>query len=98
MCIVSSFVLSCSVGGKNDAHVSQEMYKSENYRLEIYWKTKVVGSRQRHGEKRKLFSIGGSKCELSMQQILNWAEEGLKRLDGSKCWKPVCRWLKEAVK
>ena len=71
-----------------------EPYVSPTYRLELYWKTETVGFRQRHGEKRQLFSIGGASCPLSMDALQGWAEETLKRLDKSRSWESVRDWVK----
>jgi len=66
--------------------------------LEIYWKKTTIGIRQRHGEKKQLFSIGGtSDCKLSMKALLGWAEETLKRLDNTKKWEKVRDWVKGQV-
>jgi hypothetical protein len=83
---------------KHITFVLQDIYKSENYKLEIYWKRTNVGFRQKHGEKKQLFSIGGTvDCTLSMDALLGWAEETLKRLDNTKNWKSVRDWVKKQI-
>ena len=79
-----------------DACLPQD-YKSENYKLEKYWTRKTIGFRQRKGDKQQLFSIGGPNCELSMDTLLGWADEVLKRLDKSKSWQQVREWVRGEI-
>ena len=78
--------------------LAQDKYASKTYKLEIYWTRNTIGFRQRNGEKKQLFSIGGPKCELSMDVLQGWAEETLKRLDTDKSWEKTCEWVKSKVK
>ena len=82
------------MGGCLALYNAQDRYKSDKYKLEIYWTKKSIGFRQKTGEKRQLFSIGGATCKLSMDVLLGWAEEALKRLDSGKSPKSVCEWVK----
>ena len=75
-----------------------ETYVSATYKLETYWTKNSIGFRQRHGERRQLFSIGGTTtCSLSIEVLQGWAEETLKRLDNTKRWEDVRDWVKEQI-
>ena len=76
----------------------QEMVKSDKYKLEVYWTKKTIGFRQKTGEKKQLFSIGGTTtCKLSMDTLIGWASETLKKLDTSRSWEAVRDWVKAQI-
>ena len=81
----------------NQKQIQKQKNTSPNYSIMYYKNSNLIGVRRKHGGKEQAFSFGGLKCNHSEEQLREYADQALEKLDAGLSEDDVAQLLKEAV-
>ena len=82
---------------KKNTHKGKQKNTSPNYSIMYYKNSNNIGARRRHGRKEQAFSFGGRKCQLSEEQLREYADQALEKLGSGLSEADVAGMIKAAI-
>jgi len=68
-----------------------------NYSIMYYKNNNLIGVRRKFGGKEQAFSFGGKRCELSEEQLREYADQALEKLGAGLSEADVSEMMKSAI-
>ena len=72
-------------------------HSSPDYCITYYKNNNLIGVRRKHGDKKQPFSFGGKRCELSEEQLREYADQAMEKLDAGLSEADVAEMMKAIV-